>query len=431
MGEVMDELMAKVNEEKADSAIKKTVDGATVYQMGDKEFQIMLSLKGDALVASFAPTRKVNNLMPKLFGFEKPTKALPQSNIYHDTLNKYHYMSNSLVWINFRDLADYFVNPNNHPTPMLDLMKVQDNVLSADCKTETLGIIDKFPRMVSGTTVLNDTELDSHMIIELADGLGSKLASMMGRIPTVNTDVALRYGFSFDINAAKTVLQEFVSNIETTPYKCEMLANMNNSASMMKAKLNQPLPPFVGNFKGFNMVIDELDLDLTKTDPNEMVENLKGKVLLAVDNPEAIKGMAEMMLPEIQKLGLEMGGDAVSIAGLIPVSGSQIPVNLDFVFMAMGDETIGVSLGEGTNIDLKQEVSEKGESHLLNFSIKADLYKNIFAGISDLSEKMPAEMQKQFAMQKLMMNDLIWWNSESGSVDFTDRGFEIFVDYQY
>ncbi|MCF6319291.1 MAG: hypothetical protein L3J83_08445, partial [Proteobacteria bacterium] len=307
----------------------------------------------------------------------------------------------------------------------------QDNVLSADCKTEMLQIFDKFPRLVSGNTVLDDNNMNTHMIIEMADGLGSKLATLAGRVPVASGSPAMSYGFSFDIAAAKTLALEFVTQIETTPYKCEMLTNMNDKANMVKAKLNQPLPPFVGNFKGVNIVVDELDLDLSKTDPSEMVKNLKAKVLFAVDNPEALKGMAEMMMPDIQKLELAIGGEAVNVSSLIPASGSQMPVNLDFVFMAMGSETIGLSLGEGTNIDLVQDVSQKGSPNLLTFRVEAELYKNIFEGISDMSDKLPAEMKKQFAMQKLMMNDLIWWTSQSGSIDFTDRGFEIDVDYKY
>ena len=431
MGEVLDELMAKANEKKTDVASKQEIDGATVYQIGDKEFQAMVSLKGNELVASFAPTREVDNLMPSLFGINKPAKSLVQSNNYQDTLSKYNYMGNSLAWLDIRQIADYFINPSQYNSPMLDMMKVQDNLLSADCKTEILQIFDKFPRLVSGSTVLDDNNMDSHMIIEMVDGLGSKLATLMGRIPAASGNPALTYGFSFDIAAAKTLALEFVTDIETTPYKCEMLTNMNDKASMVKAKLNQPLPPFVSNFKGMNIVVDELDLDLSKTDPKEMVKNLKAKVLLAVDNPDTLKGMAEMMMPDIQKLGLAIGGEAVNVSSLIPMTGSQMPINLDFVFMAMGPETIGLSLGEGTNIELAQNVSEKGTPNLLNFKVEAELYKNIFDGITDISDKFSPEMKKQLAMQKLMMNDLIWWTSESGSVDFTDRGFEIQVNYKY
>lgn len=431
IGELLDELMGKANQEKAGTATKRTVNGHTVYQIGDKEFQAVLTLKNDTIVASFLPANEVDTLMPKIFGFEKPAKSLTQSNNYQDTISKYNYISNSMGWMNIRQIADYFVNPDQYDTTMLDMMKVEDNMFSADCKTEILEIFDKFPRLVTGYTVFNDSHIDSHMIIEMENGLGSKLATMAGRIPTASGSPAMSYGLSFDIAAAKTLALEFVTNIETVPYKCEMLSGMNEKATMMKAQLNQPLPPFVGNFKGMNIVIDKLDLDFTQTDPEAMVKDLKAKVLFALDNPEALKGMAEMMMPELQKLGLQVGAEAVNVSSLIPVSGSQIPVNLDFVFMAMGSETLGVSLGEGTDSALTKDVSSVSTNNLLNFNVEAELYKNLFEGIGGITDQLPEEMKQQINIQKVLMNDLIWWESETGHVDFTDRGFEFNVNYKY
>lgn len=431
MNEVLDELMNKANEDTAGTAIKKDVNGNTVYQFGDKEVQIMVALNGNSIVASVAPAREVDNLMPKLLGFEKPSKNILQSNQYQDTISKYNYMGNSLYWFNFRDLADYFVNPAQHPTPMLDMMEIQDNMLSADCKTEVLEMFDKFPRLVGGGTILTDHLMDSHMIIEMPNGLGSKLATMTGRVPKNLGDSAFSYGFSFDIAAAKKLALEFATNIETKPYKCELFAGMNTQATAFKAQLDQPLPPFVGNFKGFNIIIDELDLDMTKKDPNEMIKNLKAKVLIAIDNPEALQGMAEMAMPDLQKLGLKVGGDAVNISSLIPVKGSQMPVNLDHVFMAMGSDTVGISLGEGTDATLAKTVSSGSDSQLFTFKITAEIYKNIFASLGELTANLPAEARKQIGMQQMMMKDMLWWKSEEASLNFTDRGFEVQMDIKY
>jgi len=431
MDEVLDELMNKANESKADTATKKDINGGTVYQFGDKEMQVMISLNGNSIVASLAPSREVEQLMSKLLGFEKPSKNIMQSNQYQDTIEKYNYLRNNIYWINIRQLADFFVNPDQHKTPMLDMLKIQDNILSADCKTEILEIFDKFPRLVGGYTLIDEHAMKSHMIIEMAGDLGSKLSTMTGRIPAPGGDAAISYGFSFDITAAKKLALEFVRNIEMQPYKCEFMTDLNAKAISFKAQLDQPLPPFVGNFKGVNVIVDELDLDMTKKNPNEMIKNLKAKVLFAVDNPEALQGMAEMMMPDLQKLGLKTGGNAVNVSHLIPVKGTQIPINLDHVFLAMGDETLGVSLGEGTDAGLTQSVSAGSTSDLFTVKITAELYKNIFSGLSDFSAKLPEEAQKQLSIQKMLMTDMLWWESEAASIDFTDRGFEVQMDIIY
>ena len=430
VGEVLDEIMVKGNEKKAGQIVKKDVNGTTLYQLGDKEMQMMISLKGNTVVASLAPTRQVDSLMPKLLGFDKPAKALRQSSQFNDTIAKYNYLGNGLMWVNFRELADYFVNPAQHPTAMLDMLKVQDNMMSQDCKDEVLNMFDKFPRLVAGSTLLDEHQMDSHMIIEMPSDLGTKLSTISGRIPQAE-NAAFSYGLSFDIVAAKTLAQEFVTNIETTPYKCEFFTAMNDKAGMFKAKLDQPLPPFVGNFKGFNIIIDALDLDMTKTDPAEMIKTLKAKVLLAVDNPEALKGMAEMMRPDVQKLGLKIGGEAVNISELIPIQGSMLPIDLDHLFLAMGTETIGLSLGENTEVELADVVSGESTSALLDFSINSELYKNIIESVVSADSSLPEEVKKQFSAQKMFMSDMLWWETEKGNVDFTNRGLEINIDVKY
>ena len=431
MDEVLDELMNKANEKKPGTSVKKDVNGVAVYQFGDKEMQVMIALNGNSIVASLAPTREVDALMPTLLGFEKPSKNIQQSAQFHDTISKYNYMSNSLYWINIRQIADVFVNPDQHKSPMLDMMKLEDKILSADCKTEILQIFDKFPRIVGGTTELSNHSMNSHMVIELMQGLGTKLAAIQGRIPNYIGDSAISYGFSFNIANAKDLAMEFVSNIETSPYKCELLSGMNEKATAIKAKLGTPLPPFVSNFKGINIIVDELELDMSKKEPNEMIKSLKAKVLVAVDNPEALQGMAAMMMPDIQKLGIKVDGGAVNVSSLIPVKGTMMPVNLDHVFMAMGNETIGLSLGEGTDVTLTESVAADSESHFLSFKITAEIYKSIFASLNELTNKLPKEVRNQIKMQQLMMTDMLWWQSETVYLDFTDRGFEIKADISY
>jgi hypothetical protein len=431
MPEVLDELMTKVNEDKPGTATKQELDGHLVYKLGDKEYQVVISLSGNNIAATITPTNKSDSLTPKLLGFELPSKNIKQSAQFNDTVSKYNYIGNNVTWVNIREIADYFVNPGQHKSDMLDMLKIQDNMLSADCKTEILGLIDKAPRIVGGSTKFGEHEMASHMMWEMDANVGTQLSTLTGRIPTVAGTPELSYGFSFDIAAAKNVAMEFVTNIQNEPFKCEYMFALNEKVSQISEQLNQPLPPFVGNFKGMNVIIDKLDLDLSQTEPDKMIKDLKGSVLLAVDNPEALKGMAEMMMPELQKLGLVSGGDAVNISELVPVKGTMIPINLDHLFMAMGDETIGIALGEGTNMNLKSNVSGTSEKSLFSFGVTAAIYKNIFNSMGELTKNLPEAQSKQMELQKAMMSDMLWWEYEKVSINFTEGGMEILADIDY
>jgi len=97
----------------------------------------------------------------------------------------------------------------------------------------------------------------------------------------------------------------------------------------------------------------------------------------------------------------------------------------------MGDETIGLSLGENTDIELADVVAGESTSALLNFSITSELYKNIFESISSAESSLPEAVKKQFIAQQAFMSDMLWWQTESGDIDFTDRGFEVNISIDY
>ncbi len=428
----VDELMAKANESKPDTATKNQDGKRTIYQFGDKEAKILVSLEGQKMVVSFSPTREVDKLMPKLLGFTKPSKSLTQGSQYKQTLAKYNYIPTGLYWIDMRQLADYFVNPNNHPTPMLDLLQVEDGKLSADCKTEILQMFDKMPRLVGGTTLFDEHVMDSHLILELTGGLGDKLSGMTGRIPSSPGAHELTYGFSFDIVGAKKIAMDFVNSVEASPYKCEFFSGINEKVATIKAKINQPLPPFVSNFKGVNIVINEVQLDMSQTEPKDIVKKLDAQLLLAVDSPQSLLGMAQSMMPELQKMGLEVGGKAVNVSKLIPVSGKQIPINLDNVFMAIGQETIGISLGLGSDKALTQTVASQSDKSIFNFDASATMFKNIYASMATFTGKyMSAEEKATMEKQNAISQKMLWWTRQVGDLTFTDRGLEINANIEY
>ena len=97
----------------------------------------------------------------------------------------------------------------------------------------------------------------------------------------------------------------------------------------------------------------------------------------------------------------------------------------------MGQEIVGVSIGENTDVTLTKAASADATSNLLEVSVTADLYKNIFTGLSEVTSNLPPEAQKQIKMQQSMMTDMLWWQKESATIDFTDRGFEVNVDVDY
>ncbi len=192
-------------------------------------------------------------------------------------------------------------------------MQIEDNMLSPACKTEITAMIAKAPRMVGGSKKLTNDTINGSFVWEMDSALAADFATLAGRIPQGNPDATMAMGMSFDLASAKNLASKYIDQIINQPYACELLVQVNQQATELQAKLSQPLPPFVGNFKGFNFSLDELKLNMeaAKADnpnPKDMIESLKAQVYLAVDETEALLGMAQMMVPQLQGMEIKTDG---------------------------------------------------------------------------------------------------------------------------
>ena len=57
--------------------------------------------------------------------------------------------------------------------------------------------------------------------------------------------------------------------------------------------------------------------------------------------------------------------------------------------------------------------------------------KNIFNSMGELTKNLPEAQSKQMELQKAMMSDMLWWEYEKVSINFTEGGMEILADIDY
>ena len=101
--------------------------------------------------------------------------------------------------------------------------------------------------------------------------------------------------------------------------------------------MNQPLPPFVNNFRGIHVSLKELVF----ADGQELPKSVRGHLAVHVEQPEMFVGMAQMFLPDLSTLQLAPGSDPERVPEfLISIQGIT-------AYAAMSEQAIGISLGEG------------------------------------------------------------------------------------
>jgi len=408
------------------------IDGIKVRELILDKLTLFVATQDDYLVLSGAPAVVKDQMVNQLIGAQKPQKSLAQDKSQLNQIKSTHgYITDDVMLFDFQTLADYFINPSKHNSVMVNFLQIEDNMLSQVCKDEITAMIAKAPRMVAGGTAFDDDTIDATFVWEMDQKIALDLQTLAGRIPHGNDDAAMAFGMSFDINNAKDLAQKYVNQLIESPYQCEHFIAMNQQADQLLAKLSQPLPPFIGNFKGFNFSLDELKLNMANADlanPNakEMIESLKTQVFLAVDETQALLGMAQMMIPQLQGVEIKTDGSLITLADKMPmISGKDIPVDIKNLYAAISSDTIGFSMGHEGGGDLSTKVMDEGSNVLMSFSANVEGYKSLLEQIFSMADmpNMPEQVKEELQLQKELTLSMLYWKKQDATLSFTDKGF--------
>ena len=419
---------------------KSESNGNQLREIQTDDLTILISTQNDYLVISGSPTVIKDQMISQLIGTTKPSRSMAQDSTLIQQVKQSHgYTLDDIVLLDLQQIADHFINPAKHDSALVNFLQIEDNLLSPACKAEITAMIAKAPRMVAGSKELTNDTINGSFVWEMDSTLATDLATISGRIPQANPDAAISMGMSFDLINAKALASKYVDQIVKKPYVCEHLLEMNQQATELQAKLSQPIPPFVGNFKGFNFSLDEVKLNMeaaqaANPNPKDIIETLKTQVYLAVDETQALLGMAQMMMPQLQDMDIKTDGSLITLADKVPmISGKDIPIDIANLYAAVSPNTIGLSMGHDNGGVLSQKVSEPGKASLMTFTASVDGYKSVMEQFFSMTEmpNMPEELKNELNLQKDLALSMLYWESQDMDMSFTEKGFSTDVNIKY
>ena len=152
-----------------------------------------------------------------------------------------------------------------------------------------------------------------------------------------NSHFGMRFG------PVRDFLREKVAAIVDEPYRCDHLRDLNESAVQTLARLDEPMPPFVNNFRGVRVSLSEIMMNQAS-----ITENARGHLAVHVEKPEMFIGMAQMFLPDLSALEITPGDPPVRLPeSLVPTPGIT-------AYAAMSTDAIGLAVGEGEEAGLPE-----------------------------------------------------------------------------
>ncbi|MGK7910726.1 MAG: hypothetical protein AB4050_04470 [Synechococcus sp.] len=427
--------IAELEETAGEDMLKSEIGGRPYRYIGDEDARIIVGIFDDQLVATITPTELSDDLLDDVLGLELPEQSLAQSGELTELAKNYDFTPYALAFFDVeRMVATFLDEPIGVNAELLVLADYDASELSDVCRSEIRDMSAVMPRVVSGYTDMTTTQISSNTVVELRSDLASGLSTLAAPVSGLGIDPGglFSFGLSLDMLAARDFLAGQLDALEADPYKCDLLAELQNNLLEGRQALNQPLVPPFNGIRGFLAVIDTIDgLDFANPQPPT---SIGARLLLANEDPQSLLGMLGFFNPQIASLNLQPDGEPVQL-DVSQLTGQFVPGPFDSTYVAMTDDSLAVAIGESSANQLSDLFNANADdvSPILSIHLDNQRYYEIVgqaleaehatARVSGDGEEISREMET--AIEQLMTGTGEMIDRVSMNIFFTERGIEI------
>jgi hypothetical protein len=341
---------------------------------------LYIAILQDHFAIAVLPVSAEQELLPQFLGLQKPDTSDAAARLAKINA-QYGFTPYFTGLLDLSLLADEFLQPGSLLAGVMrEAGATALETLSQECRDEFRGIIDHTPRLVAGATELTPDSVGVQYIVETQPAMAEQLAGLVSDVPMVEavSSRMMEIAFGLKFGPVRDFLQEKMTAITQSPYQCEHLLPLNASATEALAKLSQPMPPLVNNFRGLRASLNRFSMN------HSMPELVEGLLAVHVEQPEMFVGMAQMFLPDLAALNLVKGEPPVQIPS------SLIPMPDIMAFAALSDNAIGISVGAGEENGLIPYLAQKSGNDGAFLSVNYDS-----AAYLDFTRKMSKNLQNR------------------------------------
>ncbi len=349
---------------------EKNLNGTNYWNIseGDMPFGLYIAILDQQLAISAFPIGAEDDLLAAFLGQEMPVQSMDSSNSLAIMNAEKDFTGYGSGFVDLQKLADEMLNADSGTHAYLGPgMDFDPGLLDSVCIAEIKSMVAKAPRMTAGTTVLTANELGMRYELEIENSLASGLAALVSDTPVAEEgDHLISASLALKVGKLRTFVLEKASALVASPYQCEKLQELNQNAAELITQLNIPMPPMVNNLMGVRARLDDFD-------PNAEIQMGSGLLALHVDKPEMFVGTATMLVPGFDTLDLANQSEPVKI----PTELMQLKVDDLDVYALMGDDAIGVAVGELQAKELAGFMDTKPQQDGTVFSVSYDMARQM------------------------------------------------------
>lgn len=293
-----------------------TIDGNEYRYIGDERFRVIIGLVDGTAVLTAMPADFDEAQTRQLLGLELPAKNIADTTLLTDIVEKYGYSNHYTGFVDTLRLVDAFLaEPTSINAALFEHLEFDTTSVSEICKTEIRELAQLAPRSVFGYDEISLDKLSGSLVVELRQDIAAGLQGISAEVPGLGQDQGgvLSIGASVNMKALRDFYAARLDAMEADPFECEYFADLQAGVAEGRALLAKPLPPMVYGIRGFNAVLETLDIAAVTSGQTPDPSTVEAGVVFAMDDAAALVAMGTMFSPELAQLNLQPDGKAVAL----------------------------------------------------------------------------------------------------------------------
>ncbi len=381
------------------------------WQPGNDTLAAAIAIQGSQLVVTLFPPKASDALKQTLLGVKRPAQSIVEAGTLQALAKQYSYSQYGEGFVDFVRLVEILSKPLvGSDAEFAQTLGLPAIASDAACRTEYLEIAHKFPRVVFGAEELSAQRMRVATQLEIDTRIAQQFASTIGAAP--GTGAASQGAIDFSIALPVLKLKDFwitqADAVAAKPYACEKLHALNEAFAETRAKVDVTVPPPLSDLTGLRASVSKFE----PAHAPSTVPDVAGKLLLATSNPMAALGMAQLALPELQKVKISADGKPVALpAELLPPGSPQVTI-------AMSDKAIAFATGADDIASIGTWLAAPAATTpvFMRMHFSGVVYGWMARSFEAMKQALPADKQSQFQLQTQMFGMYEKWLRSS---DFT------------
>lgn len=329
-------------EQRAGARAVQAESAGQVYRRIDLGgFDMVIAATERHLVAGLLADGTFDRDLPLLLGQEQPDQSLAQTGVIDELIDRHAFTGYGEGYFDLETLvaaaSGQAQGRNGEFTRTLGAPLLP---ATEACNRLARQLVVAVPRVVMGVTEANDQRMAVRGIWEASPAVSNYLQKLAAPVPGVGGEHEglLSMGIGMDLPQLRNAIQALLRTLVDIGADCEWVDKEKLDAIM--PQLNLALGPMTAGIKGFNLRIDDLQLDAETLQPVKVSAGL----IAAVDDPRGVFALGAMFNPGLAALQIPDDGSFVELPSPQGLDAEVPPLKV-----AVQDRTLVLLAGQDTD----------------------------------------------------------------------------------